>query len=143
LTTLAALLLAASLVGTHRTYQENILAGRMSKERVQHTLMLDAGRAWARIQALTAPDAIIMASPRAFENVTKPGGNAPWALFGDRRLFLTDFEWGLVFAHHVAVSRAEAVETLQTALFAGKVGETELQHPSSSLPVIQFMGQAD
>jgi hypothetical protein len=69
-----------------------------------------------------------MASPTAFENVTKPGGNAPWALFGDRRLFLTDFEWGLVFAHHVAVSRAAAAETLQTALFAGKVGEMELQH---------------
>jgi hypothetical protein len=54
LATLAALLLATSLAGTLRMYQENILAGRMSKERVQHTLMLDAGRAWARIQAVTA-----------------------------------------------------------------------------------------
>jgi hypothetical protein len=127
LATLAAFLLAASLAGTYRMYQENILAERTSKVRVQHTLMLDAGRAWARIQALTAPDAIIMANPTAFENVTKPGGNAPWALFGDRRLFLTDFEWGLVFAHHVAVSRAAAAEMLQTALFAGNVGEAELQ----------------
>jgi hypothetical protein len=128
LATLSAFLFAASLAATHRMYEENILAEPTSKVRIQHTLMLDTGRAWARIQALTAPDAIVMASPTAFENVTKPGGNAPWALFGDRRLFLTDFEWGLVFAHHVAVSRAAAAEMLQTALFAGNVGEAELQH---------------
>ena len=67
-----------------------------------------------------------MASPVPWETVTRPGGNAPWAFFGDRRLLTTDYEWGLIFAHHVSEPKIDARHARQLAIFAGDVDAVAL-----------------
>lgn len=115
----ATIVLLLSLAGTQREFSRFILAPLSAVHRDQHERMLQAGLAWQRVQALTRPDAIIMANPAAFDAVTRPGGNVAWALFGDRRLLLTDYEWGLIFAHHVREASVAALDREQTRIFDG------------------------
>ncbi len=123
---LAAMLGALSLAGTHRELGQFVLSPLSSIQRDQHTRMLAAGQAWQRVQVLTRADAIVMAGPSAFSAVTRPSGNIAWALFGDRRLLLTDYEWGLIFAHHVREAAVAALDKLQSDIFDGTAHSDEV-----------------
>ena len=124
---LAALLLVASWTGSIVGFGTYILAPRGTTAFAAHGRMLDAGRVYARVQDLTAFDAIIMSNPAAFENVTRPGNNLPWALFANRRHLIADYEWGLTYSHHIADEVISAQAARLAAVYAGRIDDGDLE----------------